>query len=174
MENFDASLFTHSDASDALPLERYLLAPRATGCYVIGEKFNSADQIIRNDTKDAYLPVGFPDNFRPIYVGISESQKSGIRSRLSCHYRGRGNKTVKKYLAEGRKLYFIYFLGTYWAYQLESNLDCLRSTANLEHLQFEGNVRLEFTRAARRTRKTLPVIVQNNLPADYDPRTDYM
>ncbi len=174
MKTPDPNLFIISDASDPLKLEDYLLAPKATGCYVVGEKIDHTKPTIRNDTKDAYLPTGFPDNFRPIYIGISESKRSGIRARLSCHYRKKGNKTIKKYIDEGRQLYFVYFLGTFWAYQLESNLDCFRSTDDSKNLQFEGNVRSEVTRAIYRMRKTLPSTTENNLPLDYDPRTDYM
>ncbi len=174
MNNPDPSLFVYSAAADPLKLTEYLKAPRETGCYIIGEKYNLEEPILRNDTPDAYLPLGFPDNFRPIYVGISESQKSGMRARLSCHSRKKGNKTIKKYLEGGRELYFIYFIGTYMAYQLESMMECLRSVENPEKMQFETNVRSEFTRSAYRTRRTIPIKTENNLPEDYNPRTDYM
>ena len=168
------SHFEYSAASDPLRLTDYLKAPRKTGCYIIGEKYKPGEPILRNDIPDAYLPLGFPDNFRPVYVGISESPRSGMRARLSCHSRKKGNKTIKKYLEEGRELYFIYFLGTYMAFQLESMMECLRSVEAPQKLQFEANVRSEFTRSSYRTRRTIPIKIVNNLPEDYNPRTDHM
>ncbi|HFS0785410.1 TPA: hypothetical protein ACHYZ9_004445 [Pseudomonas aeruginosa] len=164
----------YSPASDPLELKEYLKAPRDTGCYIIGEKFESEKPVVRNDIPDDYLPLGFPDNFRPIYVGISESKKSGMRSRLSCHSRKKGNKVIKKYIEEGKELYFIYFTGEYMAYQLEAMMECLRAVDNPIALQFEANIRSEFTRSAYRTRRTFPVKFINNLPEDYDPRRDHM
>lgn len=172
--NPDPSLLRHSAASDPLKLKEYSKAPKDTGCYMIGEKIKPEDPLVRNDTPDAYLPLGFPDNFRPIYVGISESKKRGMRARLSCHSRKKGNKLIKKYIEDGKELYFICFTGNYMAYQLEAMMECLRSVDSPNALQFEANIRSEFTRSAYRTRRTFPVKIDNNLPEDYDPRTDYM
>lgn len=172
--NPDLSLFKYSPASDPLKLKEYLKAPRDTGCYIIGEKINPEEPVVRNDIPDAYLPLGFPDNFRPIYVGISESKNSGMRARLSCHSRKKGNKIIKNYIEDGKELYFICFTGKYMAYQLEAMMECLRSVDNLNALQFEANIRSEFTRSSYRTRRTFPVKFVNNLPDDYDPRRDYM
>ncbi len=39
--------------------------------------------------EDAYLGRNWPDNFSPYYIGISESARVGVKSRLSSHQRKR-------------------------------------------------------------------------------------
>ena len=123
-------------------LNDYRSAPSGRGIYVIGKPIDPHKPVTACTDYDDYIGR-WPDNMRGIYVGISESKGAGVRGRLSCHARGKGNKCVADHIRLGSTLYFITISG-YMA-DFESLILCLKN-----HCQFECNVRDELERGAKR------------------------
>lgn len=94
-------------------LKDYRLAPRSSGLYVIGSQLVGAPPISQTNDSDPYLGQNFPHHFQRLYVGRSDKS---IRTRLSAHWRGRGNKGVKKHKEIGTPLFFTYLEGKEFAH----------------------------------------------------------
>lgn len=129
--------------SDPIPLSQYKRAPTGTGIYAIGRQRDESTLPTASMEYDAYLGR-WPDNFHPMYVGISLSKGCGIRGRLSAHSRNKGNKCIARYQAQGTKFWFITVQGEECA-EYEAGFILLK-TKN----QFECNVRCEITRSTQR------------------------
>lgn len=136
------------DWKDPIPLGKYGSAPKGPGIYAIGEPINPAIAVTPCDDYDAYFGR-WPDNLRPIYIGISESAGQGVRSRLSSHARGKGNKLVTERIQAGADMWFVTISGKE-VVEYESLFLCLKTTG-----QFEGNQREESERSARRQMKNI-------------------
>ncbi len=85
-------------------LSKYLNAPKKAGVYIIGIPngyFSEPGEV------DNFLGENYPDNFEPMYVGIS---KRSIRSRLYSHYKGNGNKHVRDHIEKNgsENIFFIF------------------------------------------------------------------
>jgi len=131
------------DWTNPIPLKSYGSAPRGPGIYAIGEPIDQAKPVTPCDDYDAYFGL-WPDNLRPVYVGISESNGQGVRGRLSSHARGKGNKFVAERIQAGLEMWFITISGKE-VIEYEALFMCLKTTG-----QFEGNQRAESARSARR------------------------
>lgn len=134
--------------TDPIILKQYCKAPRGQGVYVIGGPNDPSQAITPCAERDSYL-ANWPKNFRPYYVGNSFSNGSGIRGRLSSHARQKGNKAIAQRVARGEILQFITISGQSAA-ELEAMLLCLKSFG-----QFDGNIRCEIDRSARRQMKRI-------------------
>ena len=134
------------DWSDPILLKDYSSAPTGPGIYAIGEPIDLATPVTVCDDYDAYLGR-WPNNLRPVYVGISESSGRGLRGRLSSHARQKGNKYVADRLRAGARMWFIAISGPE-VIEYEAPFMCLKTTG-----QFEGNVREEAERSAKRRMK---------------------
>lgn len=124
-------------------LREYKCAPRSKGLYVIGTKFDPCKPMLPEFEDDPYL-YWCPLNFQARYVGISLSNGSGIRGRLSKHARSKGNKGIGDLIRSGNSLWFLYIEGEDTA-KLESTFLLLRQKGHLD-----CNVRPEITRNALR------------------------
>ena len=91
----------------------------------------------------------WPNNFLPHYIGISESYKSGVKSRLSSHYRRKGNKCIAKLLSHKKTLYYICIYGK-GTEQYEALFLCLQ---NETYKQLTCNIRDENRRNSIRIYK---------------------
>lgn len=131
------------DWTDPIILKKYGAAPKGSGIYAIGEPIDHAMPVTPCDNYDAYFGR-WPNNLRPVYVGISESNGPGVRGRLSSHARGKGNKFVAEQIQAGVEMWFITISGKE-VIEYEALLMCLKTTG-----QFEGNRRKESERSARR------------------------
>lgn len=71
----------------------YREAPKKPGVYILG----IPNGYYRNpgEKEDEFLGKNFPEDFEPMYVGIS---KRSIRGRLYSHYKGSGNENVRDYI----------------------------------------------------------------------------
>jgi len=118
-------------------------APVQPGIYVIGKARDPAAPVVPNDDYDSYV-ANWPDNMDGLYVGISEGLTAGLRGRLRCHFRGKGNKDVARRLALGQRLWFITSTGLESA-NYEALFLCLKSSNFLT-----SNVRGENSRFPRR------------------------
>ena len=136
------------DWNDPILLKEYGSAPKGPGIYVLGEPIDTAMPVTPCGDYDAYLGR-WPINLRPVYVGISESAGQGVRGRLSSHARGKCNKFVAERIQAGIGIWFITISGKD-VIEHEALLMCLKSTG-----QFEGNVRKESERSARRQMKDI-------------------
>ncbi len=77
------------------------------GFYLIGIQ----DPALVASTKDAnYYGRNYPPLFRPRYVGMTMSLRSGVASRLRAHARGRGNQQVKDFISANgiKNLFYTY------------------------------------------------------------------
>jgi hypothetical protein len=134
------------DWSDPILLGDYGSAPTGPGLYAIGEPFDQTTPTTACDDYDPYFGR-WPNNLRPVYVGISQSAGRGVRGRLSLHARKKGNKYVADRLRAGAKMWFITISGRA-AIEYEALFMCLKTIG-----QFEGNVREESDRSAKRQMK---------------------
>jgi|GEM_PF-1100236 len=75
-------------------LSNYSIAPSRAGIYLIGLEDKS---IPIPEVNDNYLGANFPAQFDPKYVGISSCS---IRTRLSAHYRKKGNKPIAEFIGD--------------------------------------------------------------------------
>jgi len=122
-------------------LKNYLEAKRAPGIYIIGSPNNNGAAPSPSNEDNPYLLSNWPDNFKPEYVGISESLRPGVRGRLSCHARMKGNKHLANLIEQGVDLYFIAIYGNVLISMHEPLFIALKAEG-----QFEGNIRLEYKR----------------------------
>lgn len=130
--------------TDPKTLNQYKQELRRPGLYVIGRGRDSKLPPSPSHKSDPYLLGNWPTNFQPEYVGISESNAPGVRGRLSCHARSKGSKHVAQLLREGVHLYYIAIYGAE-ATDFEPLFIGLKMTN-----QFEGNIRAEHDRAAKK------------------------
>lgn len=124
-----------------LSLKDYLKAEKSPGLYVIGSATSPGLAPTPSNESNDYLLHNFPENFRPEYVGISESTKTGVKARLSKHARARGSKHIAQLLKQRVDLYFIVIYGNVLVTRFEPLFTALKAQG-----QFEGNVRLEHLR----------------------------
>ena len=87
-------------------LRNYSQAPREIGVYLIGEMI-PVPPLTEAEAQDNFLGKNWPDGFFPHYIGMSYEKKCGVRRRLSCHARGRGNVCIAKMIRDGKDLYYI-------------------------------------------------------------------
>lgn len=92
--------------SDPLPLFDHVQAPRGPGLYVIGMAHDPELPILPCAEIDPYMR-NWPNNLRGLYIGISESRGEGVRRRLRCHAKGRGNRDLARRIAGGESLWFL-------------------------------------------------------------------
>lgn len=90
--------------SNKINLREYIKAPKTAGVYILGIPNGYFMQ--PGEKEDTFLGENFPEDFEPMYVGIS---KRSIRSRLYSHYKGRGNKNVKNHL-NGLAIIDVFFI----------------------------------------------------------------
>lgn len=136
------------DWSDPTSLRDYGLAPTGLGLYAIGEPIDETKPVTACDDYDAYFGR-WPNDLRPVYVGVSESAGRGVRGRLSSHGRKKGNKYVADRLRAGAQMWFMTLSGREIV-EYEALLLCLKKSG-----QFEGNVREEAERSAKRRMKQM-------------------
>jgi len=147
-------------------LKNYKLALRSPGIYIIGAPRDSSVAMEGCGEDDPYLFFNWPDNLIPYYVGLSESKKSGVKSRLSAHARGKGSKAIAQRIKNSENLYYICIYGDDTDH-LEAGMLCLKA-AN----QFSDNVRDENSRnSSRQTRKIRSAMTKEEL--DYYDNLDY-
>jgi len=130
--------------TEPVELNRYRLALRGAGLYIVGKPRIVGTSLHGNGESDPYLLDNWPDGMVPLYVGISLSHGSGMRKRLSAHARGRGNKFLKDEVGKKERLYFVQIKGESAA-EYEALFIQLRT-----RFQFAGNVRDEIDRAGAR------------------------
>lgn len=125
---------------DPVPIDQWAHAPLGAGLYIIG------------CAQDERLPMGpctdnegklggFPLNFVPLYIGHSLSAGRGVRGRLSCHKRDRGNRYIGKAVASKVPLWFFTLAGRDMAEYESIYLDLPNG------IYFPFNARSEVTRA---------------------------
>ncbi len=159
---------TKESWSDPLPLKDYLKSRKDTGIYIIGSaRLRGVTPAPSNENND-YLLHNFPNDFKPEYVGISESAKSGIRARLSKHARGKGNKHVAQLITQRAELYFICIYGNEIIAAYEPLFTALKTNG-----QFECNVRLEHERNHRKRHEKIYELITGkkiitNIPWDFE------
>lgn len=89
-------------------ISEYLEAPNKAGVYMIG--IPNGFHYEAGQKKDDYLGENFPEDFEPMYIGIS---KRSVRSRLYCHYKGSGNKNARDYIKGNGNgndnVFFVYY-----------------------------------------------------------------
>lgn len=124
-------------------LSDYKSAPKSKGLYVIGSKCNELKPMTKSFYEDPYFSW-CPVNFKPRYVGVSESERSGVRARLSSHARSKGNKRIAALLESKEPLWYICIEGEDKVI-LEAIFLCLKGGA-----QFDCNIRSENKRSAKR------------------------
>jgi hypothetical protein len=134
---------------DPIPLKNYKRSMRAPGLYVIGSSSNGLAPSPSN-IDDPYLLSNWPNNFKPEYVGISESQKSGVKSRLSNHARKKGNSNIAKLIEDNTELFFIVIYGNMVVTMLEPLFIALKASG-----QFECNIRIDYLRSQRKAHEKL-------------------
>lgn len=154
--------------SDPIRLSSYLLCPKDTGIYAIGEPREASVPITLAVDFDAYMGR-WPGNFRGLYVGISLSGGEGIRARLRAHARDRGCKRLRPYLAAVKDLHFLYIVG----------LGATNFEAALVHIKqseiFPLNRRPELKRQAKRISDAMDAEAQaaGFQLADFSSMPDY-
>lgn len=126
-------------------LKDYLNSKREPGIYIIGSAKQKGIYPTPSNVDDPYLLRNFPNDFKPIYVGISESSKTGIKGRLSKHARKNGNKKIAQLIEHKVDLYFICIYGDESVTCYEPLFTALKGVS-----QFEGNVRIEHERNHRK------------------------
>jgi hypothetical protein len=131
--------------TDPKLLEDYLKSKKEPGIYIIGSSKKKGIDPTPSNVDDPYLLGNFPNNFTPIYVGISESIKTGIKGRLSKHARQKGNKHIVQLIDLQVDLYFICIYGDELVTCYEPLFTALKGVG-----QFEGNFRLEHERNHRK------------------------
>lgn len=154
--------------SAPLPLKDYLKSRKDSGIYIIGSARLKLIPPTQSNENNDYLLHNFPNNFRPEYVGISESAKSGIKARLSKHARGKGNKHVAQLIAQRVELYFICIYGNEIVTAYEPLFTALKTSG-----QFECNVRLEHERNHRKRHEKIYELmigkkIAENIPWDFE------
>ena len=104
--------------SDPSPLSNFASAPREHGVYEIG--------FLRKNV------------FKPKYMGRASGKHSFLRGRLAKHFKGQGNREVRKYLekAERNNLYFRYK-------QMPPDAACIFEAQEQLAVRFEWNDRTE-------------------------------
>lgn len=130
--------------SDPLELSLYRNSCRSPGVYMIGSAIDLDVPVVGSNEEDAYLLHNWPDNFKPHYIGISESRSIGVRGRLSVHKRCKGNKGIAQRVRRGDVLYFVALYGTDIA-----SYEALFLLYKSQGL-FEDNVRSELERDLNR------------------------
>lgn len=144
--------FVHPRWSDPIPLRQWNLAQSGPGLYVIGTIHDGSKPMGSSPDNDGKF-AGFPSNFASRYIGRSVSEGRGIRSRLSCHWRGRGNRSVAKGLNEGVDYWYITVAG-----QGLSSCEAIYLHVPLG-VSFPYNRRPEMTRYFRELEPYLPETV---------------
>ncbi|WP_337267105.1 hypothetical protein [Oryzifoliimicrobium ureilyticus] len=129
---------------DPQPLSNYGMAPTGPGIYVIGNAIDALKPIIPTEEYDDYA-ANWPDNLHGLYVGISESAGRGIRSRLSCHARSKGNRDIALRLRKREDLWYIASPGAEGA-----DFEVLFLTLFNRASMFTSNVRDELRRSTLR------------------------
>ena len=124
-------------------LSDYRSSPKSKGIYVIGSKCDALKPMSRLFVEDSYF-FWCPVNFKPRYVGVSESERSGIRARLSSHARSKGNKRITVLLKSEEPLWYICIEGEDKV-RLEALFLCLKGGN-----QFDCNIRSENNRSGKR------------------------
>jgi hypothetical protein len=131
--------------SDPRPLADFRTAKKGPGIYMIGLSADGKQPPQASTEYDDYFGQNFPDNFFPLYVGISESTRYGVQSRIYSHGRKTGNKYIKTLLLQKTLLYFTDDYGPIDYARLEVFFMAFQYKG-----QFAGNVRREMDRYARR------------------------
>ncbi len=126
------------------PLTAYHTAFRQKGIYIIGGRYNPNLSVTPGLGDDDYWGRNWPNNFKPYYVGISESLSSGVRGRLSRHSRKRGNMKISQRIRNNEPLFFIAAYGNDLA-AYEALFLCLKTD-----VQFSDNIRSEIERGTKR------------------------
>ncbi len=147
--------------SDPIKLSCYLKSPHGAGIYAIGQPINLMTAITPCIEYDPYMGR-WPNNMQPIYVGISESEGSGVRGRLSCHARQKGNKYIRELLIAGNELWFVTISGKE-VIEYEALFLCLKMSG-----QFDGNIRPEAERSSSRRRNKIRQEMGDDSCAYYD------
>ncbi len=124
-------------------LSDYKSSPRSKGIYVIGSKSDKLKPMSGLFDDDPYF-FWCPVNFKPRYVGVSESERSGIRGRLSSHARSKGSKRIAGILKSKEPLWYICIEGEDKV-RLEALFLCLKGGN-----QFDCNIRSENKRSGKR------------------------
>jgi len=88
------------------PQSSWRLATLGPGLYVIGKPQDPTAPMGRCLDSEGKLG-GFPGNFLPLYIGSSQSERYGVRTRLRRHFSGRGNRLVAEAVLKNEPLYFI-------------------------------------------------------------------
>lgn len=127
------------------PLKDYLKSQQKPGIYIIGSSKQKGIVPTPSNVDDDYLLRNFPNDYMPIYVGISESFKVGVKGRLSKHARKKGNKYIAQLIDCQVDLYFICIYGHELVTCYEPLFIALKGFD-----QFEGNCRLEYKRSHRK------------------------
>lgn len=135
---------------DPIRLKEYNLSRRESGLYVIGSERVVGVSPTPSNIDDPYLLSNWPDNFKAEYVGVSESNRAGVKSRLSSHARRKGNKNIAELIENGVELYFIAIYGNMVVTILEPLFIALKSSG-----QFECNIRLDYMRSQRKSHEKL-------------------
>lgn len=152
--------------TDVKELKDYRSTFRKPGIYIIGGALDKNQPVTCRGDEDPYLQKNWPYNFTPYYIGISESNKVGVRGRLRSHFRRKGNKKIAMRILANETLYFIANHNDDIA-SYEALLLCLK-TPN----QFGDNVRPEVDRdASRRYRKVRESMTK--FEQDYFDGLDY-
>lgn len=126
------------------PLTAHKTALRQKGLYIIGGKQNPKLLVTPATDEDDYFGRNWPNNFKPYYIGISESLSSGVRGRLSRHSRQRGSIKISQRIRDKEPLFFIASYGNdLEAY--EALFLCLKTD-----VQFSDNIRSEIERSSKR------------------------
>jgi hypothetical protein len=76
-------------------ISEYIVAPKKDGIYILGTP--NGFYYKPGQERDVFLGENFPEDFEPMYVGIS---KRSIRSRLYSHFKGLGNKKARDHINE--------------------------------------------------------------------------
>ena len=134
----------------ALPLGNYNFAVVGPGLYVIGTCPNAVPP--GPGVADLNFGVGWPANFMPVYVGISESpasQSAGMRKRLSAHSRGKGSKKIAAQLLAVPPVQFYFIQAPGIAATAAEALFILQAVGQ----QLQANVRPEVDRSLAKMAK---------------------
>lgn len=134
--------------SDPAPLEAGQRVPTGPGLYMIGCAHDERVPIGVSFDNEGKLG-GYPANFHPLYIGHSLSRGRGLRGRLSCHARARGNRYIAMALSANVPLWSIYISGYDMAEYETIYLDLPNG------IYFPFNHRSETTRALGRASEAL-------------------
>lgn len=154
--------------TNPFPIKEYLKAQKSPGIYIIGSARTAGVTPTPSNENNDYLLHNFPNDFKPEYVGISESANTGVKARLSKHARQKGNKHIAQLINQGVELYFIAIYGNELVSMYEPLFTALKASG-----QFEGNVRLEHERNHGKRHEKIHELMtgkklEKDVPWDFD------